>query len=58
MKKIIILFYLFSFISSFAISDTDADGVSDEKDICPRVYARSETGCPTLSPQPVLTSMN
>ena len=26
-----------------------SDGVSDEKDLCPRVYARSETGCPTLT---------
>ncbi len=42
---------LFLFCSGviFALTDTDADGVSDEKDICPRVYSRSETGCPALT---------
>jgi len=57
MKKYLLLFLTFSGLV-LALADTDADGVSDEKDICPRVYARSITGCPTLSPQPVLTSLN
>lgn len=34
---------------AFALVDTDSDGVSDEKDVCPHVYARSATGCPTLT---------
>lgn len=48
MKKIILLLCVFSGLT-FALTDTDADGVPDEADICPRVYARSVTGCPTLS---------
>ena len=51
MKKIV-FFSLFTFLfslQSFALVDTDSDGVSDEVDICPRVYARSTNGCPTLT---------
>lgn len=49
MKKLLLILLLLSG-AIFALTDTDGDGVSDEKDICPRVYARSQTGCPTLSP--------
>ncbi len=49
MKKIILILCIISGFT-FALTDTDADGVSDDQDICPRVYARSTTGCPTLSP--------
>lgn len=48
MKKLVLLLLVFSGLT-FALTDTDADGVSDDADICPRVYARSATGCPTLS---------
>lgn len=48
MKKLIVLFVILSG-AVFALTDTDRDGVSDEQDICPRVYSRSETGCPALS---------
>lgn len=40
MKKILLMFCLFCGMT-FALTDTDADGVSDEKDVCPRVYSRS-----------------
>ncbi len=40
----------------FALTDTDSDGISDDKDVCPRVYARSETGCPTLAKSSQTTS--
>lgn len=58
MKKLILLSSLFCLLSSFAVIDTDNDGVSDEKDMCPRVYARSTTGCPTLSPVKLLEDIN
>ena len=48
MKKLFLFLFAFSGMI-FALTDTDADGVSDDKDVCPRVYARSETGCPKLS---------
>jgi hypothetical protein len=41
MKKFLLLVLAFSGMI-FALTDTDADGVSDDKDVCPRVYARSE----------------
>jgi hypothetical protein len=40
MKKIFLILCLFCGMT-FALTDTDADGVSDEKDVCPRVYSRS-----------------
>lgn len=42
----------------FALTDTDADGIADEKDTCPRVYTRSANGCPTLAPSttPIISS--
>jgi len=43
---------------TFALVDSDSDGVSDEKDVCPRVYARSTTGCPTLANATPLTNSN
>ncbi len=49
MKKLLFIFSLLFFLSSFAAVDTDSDSIPDEKDVCPRVYARSTTGCPTLS---------
>lgn len=49
MKKIILILWALSGLA-FALTDTDADGVADDQDICPRVYARSTTGCPTLAP--------
>lgn len=49
MKKTFLLFSFCFFLFSFAAIDTDSDSVSDEKDLCPRVYARSETGCPALA---------
>ncbi len=51
MKKLFLLVSLLLVASSFALTDTDRDGVEDEKDTCPRVYSRSETGCPRLSPK-------
>ena len=48
MKKLLVLMFLLSGVA-FAALDTDSDGVSDEADICPRVYARSTSGCPTSS---------
>lgn len=57
MKKIILILCLFSGLT-FALTDTDADGVSDEADVCPRVYARSTTGCPTLSAPVVAPALN
>lgn len=57
MKKIILLSSFF-FLFSFAISDTDSDGVSDEKDLCPHVYSRSETGCPALAKVVALPALN
>lgn len=58
MKKYILLSFLFFLFSSFAAVDTDSDGVSDEKDICPRVYARSWSGCPTLISPVALKPLN
>ena len=57
MKKILLILFLFSGIV-FALTDTDADGISDDVDICPRVYARSATGCPTLAPVIVAPALN
>lgn len=48
MKKYLLVILALSSLA-FALTDSDSDGVSDEKDLCPRVYARSETGCPTLT---------
>ncbi len=48
MKKYLLIILALSSLT-LALTDTDSDGVSDEKDLCPRVYARSETGCPTLT---------
>ena len=50
-------FVLFSF-QAFGLVDTDADGVADAQDQCPRVYARSETGCPMLAPTGPAFSLN
>jgi len=36
----------------------DSDGVSDEKDLCPRVYSRSESGCPRLTVAASVSSLN
>ncbi len=57
MKKIILILWSLSALA-FALTDTDADGVADDQDICPRVYARSTTGCPTLSPAVTSVSLN
>lgn len=48
MKKLLLLLFVLSG-AIFALTDTDRDGVADDTDICPRVYSRSENGCPTLS---------
>ncbi len=48
MKKYLLIILAFSSLA-LALNDADSDGVADEKDLCPRVYARSENGCPTLS---------
>lgn len=48
--KLIILLVPFFFLLSFALVDTDSDWVIDDRDICPRVYARSENWCPSLAP--------
>lgn len=45
-------------MTSFAAVDTDGDGVSDEIDLCPHVYSRSETGCPTLTSVASLSPLN
>jgi len=57
MKKFLILLFAFSGMI-FALTDTDSDGVSDDKDICPRVYARSTNGCPTLAVSTAPVSVN
>ncbi len=43
---------------AFAALDTDSDGVSDDADVCPRVYARSTSGCPTLTVSSAPISVN
>lgn len=59
MKKLFLIFSFCFFLLSFAAIDTDSDGIADEKDICPRVYApRSANGCPTLTAVTPLTSLN
>ena len=58
MKKYILLSSLLFLLSSFAAVDTDSDGVSDEKDVCPRVYSRSENGCPTLTKAVAISDVN
>lgn len=50
MKKLLLLLFVLSG-TIFALTDTDRDGVTDDKDTCPRVYSRSENGCPALSPK-------
>ena len=50
MKKFILLL-LISSGATFALIDTDLDGIADDHDICPRVYSRSDNGCPALSPK-------
>ncbi len=57
MKKLLILIFLLSGVA-FAAVDTDLDGVSDEVDVCPRVYARSTNGCPTLTVSSAPISVN
>lgn len=57
MKKLLALILLLSGVA-FASLDTDSDGVSDDKDVCPRVYARSTNGCPTLSASSAPISVN
>ncbi len=57
MKKFLLIILAFSGLV-LALTDTDSDGISDDKDICPRVYARSETGCPTLTVSSVNLSLN
>ncbi len=58
MKKLFPILACCFILFSFAAIDTDSDGVTDEKDICPRVYARSFDGCPTLTTVTSLTSLN
>jgi hypothetical protein len=58
MKKLFSILTFCFLLSAFAAIDTDSDGVNDEKDVCPRVYARSETGCPTLTNATPLKTMN
>lgn len=58
MKKYILLWFLWLSVCTFALTDTDADGVIDEKDICPRVYSRSESGCPKLTANPIKPVFN
>ncbi|MEI6711506.1 MAG: hypothetical protein WCK88_04920 [bacterium] len=58
MKKLLLLFSLLTALYSFAAVDTDNDGVPDDTDICPRVYARSATGCPTLVDATPLANLN
>lgn len=43
---------------AIAASDQDRDGIDDERDICPGVYSRSESGCPTLTPAVTSVSPN
>jgi hypothetical protein len=57
MKKFFLLLLAFSGMI-FALTDTDSDGITDEKDICPRVYARSTNGCPTLTVSSTPVSVN
>lgn len=57
MKKLFVIILLFSGVA-FAALDTDSDGVSDEIDVCPRVYARSTNGCPTLTVSSAPISVN
>lgn len=45
-------------MTAFAAVDTDSDGVADEKDMCPRVYSRSTTGCPALEKVISLPTLN
>jgi hypothetical protein len=56
MKKLFTIFCFSCFFYSFALIDTDKDQIPDDKDICPRVFARSTNGCPTLvAPTPLRT---
>lgn len=57
MKKLLVLMFLLSGVA-FAALDTDSDGVSDDADVCPRVYARSTSGCPTLTVSSAPISVN
>jgi hypothetical protein len=45
----LIVFLSLSFVTVLAVADADSDGVSDETDVCPRVYSRSRNGCPALA---------
>lgn len=56
-EKTLCIILLFSGVA-FAALDTDSDGVSDEIDVCPRVYARSTNGCPTLTVSSAPISVN
>lgn len=61
MKRIVLILlsgFLLSSTILFALTDTDSDGVADDSDICPRVYARSATGCPTLVDVTPLAKLN
>lgn len=54
--------FLFAFliVSLFAVTfaDIDRDGIPDEDDVCPRVYARTENGCPKISSTPAEKKLN
>lgn len=58
MKKVLLFCSILFALIAYAATDTDSDGVADEADICPRVYARSPTGCPTLAPAPGIIALN
>lgn len=57
MKKLLIIMLLLSGMA-FAAIDTDSDGVSDDIDVCPRVYAKSTNGCPSLTASSTPTITN
>ncbi len=45
-NKLIALFFSVLFFYSCGSSDRDNDGVADERDKCPDVFARTKDGCP------------
>lgn len=57
MKKLLLLIFVLSGVV-FALTDTDSDGVSDDADICPRVYAKTTNGCPALTASSFSVSTN